>query len=50
MANMMRRKLTVVNDECRPGSLRWRNESTGCTVIGRQSGKFSSFAHQILDD
>jgi hypothetical protein len=46
MANMMRRKLTVVNDECRPGSLRWPAESTGCAAIGRQCGKCNSFAYE----
>ena len=31
MARQMRRKLTMVNDECRRGSLRSLIEFTGCT-------------------
>jgi hypothetical protein len=43
MAHTKWRKLTVVNDDCRPASLRWPTESTGCAAIGRQSGKCSRY-------
>jgi hypothetical protein len=46
MANTMRGKLTMVNDECRPGSLRWLTEFAGCATIGRQDGKCNSFAYE----
>jgi len=43
---MKRRKLTMVNDECRPGSLRCPTESTGRTAIGSIERKSNRFADE----